>query len=166
VALEEERISDLFCATLNGAFVRADREVFIGGGRSDIYVQASTLNLSGTADVFAGEVKYWDGEKHLLEAGSQTLDNLTQRTRSALLVVLVKNRESFQQATESGHTALIESVATAADPLAERPTYKLPSRLDPALTVRLCVIYVDLTVRGDRLPRPKGRGSRRRDGVG
>lgn len=56
--LEEERVADLLTATLNGAFARADREVFIGGGKSDFYVTSQVLGVDGLPDAFAGELKY------------------------------------------------------------------------------------------------------------
>lgn len=163
LALEEERISDLLVANLNGAFARAEREVFVGKGRSDFYVQSNTLGLDGTAEVFVGEVKYWSGPQGFLMAVGQTLDNLVQRTLTALLVVLVRDRESYSEAVETGGKGMadIDGASFVGD-IAERSHYHLPSSTDPRRMVSLVVTFVDLCRTEEHLPKPKaGPRSRR-----
>lgn len=160
--LEEERISDLLVATLNGAFGRAEREVFIGGGKSDFYVQSSTFGIDGNADIFVGEVKFWDGDQTLVDAVEQSLNNLTQRTQSAVLVVLVRDRESFSNAVHTGEAALLadDRILEPQPEIAGRPSFRAISSLDANTSVRLCVVFIDLTRSEESLPRPKGRGRR------
>jgi hypothetical protein len=128
--------------------------VFVGGGRSDLYVQANAVGLDGTSEVFVAELKFWKGKQTLLAAVNQALENLTQRTLSALLIVPVRDRESFSDSVRTGHEVLVESGATIAPSLANQSIYELPSRIDPNVQVRLAVIYVDLTApRGSRRKR-------------
>lgn len=163
VDLEEERVADLLTASLNGAFARADREVFIGSGKSDFYVTSQTLGIDGLPDAFAGELKNWDGQKSLLDAVGQSLNNLTQRTRNALLVILVKDRKSFLEAVKAGIDALggDQRIVTRLQNLAGRPLFHARSALDPEATVQLSVSFVDLTRPEELAPKPKGHRSRR-----
>ncbi len=162
--LEEERISDLLTATLNGAFARAEREVFVGRGKSDFHVSSNTLGSDGTADAFVGEVKYWSGHLGLLDAVGQALDNLVRRTLTAVLVVLVKDRESYTQAVATGEDTMARIEGSKLDgTIAARSRYFLPSTTDPRRMVSLVVIFVDLCRTDDRLPKPRrgGRGRAR-----
>jgi hypothetical protein len=163
LTLEEERLSDLLVATLNAAFVRAEREVFIGSGKSDFYVTSASIGEDGTAEVFVGETKFWTGRQRFRTAIGQTLENLTHRTRSAVLLVVVKDRRSFVDAKVEGLRSLEKDdrvVAKASD-IATCPSYWLRSALDPKVQVRMCVVWVDLTKSPESLPRPKGRVPRR-----
>jgi hypothetical protein len=157
--LEEERLADQLTACLNGAFGRADREVFIGKGRTDFCVQANTVGVDGTAEVFAGEAKVWDGAVSLTEAVGQALSNLTRRTRTALLVVFVKARDSFSESCRTGKEALAgdERTKGAGPDRAGRPCYRMTSALDPEVVVELCLIFVDLTRPKELTAKPKGK---------
>ena len=154
--LEEERISDLLVATLNGAFGRAEREVFTGGARSDFYVSANVFGEDGNANVFAGEAKYWKGTSSFMKAVKQTLNYLTQDSRDAVLLVLVRDRRSFSRSKATALKAMqkLEGCKPIAD-IATRPAYSLPSRTDPSESVRLCLVLVDMTRVAADLPDPK-----------
>jgi len=162
VGLEEERLADLAVATLNGAFGRAGREVFIGGGKSDLYVESSAVGLDGNAFVLAGEAKFWDGQQSILDAVDQSLNNLTQRSTSALLIVFVRERVSFSTARETALNALTnDERCLRVDPEVNgRPHLVMRSTLDPEAEVSLCVMVVDLTREPSQQPKAKGASKR------
>lgn len=85
--LEEERLSDLLCATLNAALPRAGREVYSRGGKTDLFVHADTID-DGAAPlrVFIAECKWWKGQKGAHDALTQLRGYLEIKDTATMLV--------------------------------------------------------------------------------
>jgi hypothetical protein len=60
VSLKEEDITSTLVTALNLVFDTAHREVFIGEGKSDIYVEVERGDP--TRKAYVGEAKFWDGQ--------------------------------------------------------------------------------------------------------
>lgn len=148
--LMEEEHSALLVATLRGAFGRATREVFSGKGKLDFQVTACAMQPDGLPIAFGGEVKVWTGEKGFLEAVQQELDNCTSNTADGVLIVIVRDRESFVDMRETGRAAMRERYPEV-DSVAGRPAFLVPRPADAQHLVRLTVIFVDETRKAENL---------------
>ena len=65
----------------------ATGETFNNTGKTDILIRYENLN------VFIAECKFWQGQKHYLDAITQLLGYLTWRDSKAAVVVFVRNKE-------------------------------------------------------------------------
>lgn len=160
--LEEERISDLLVATLNGAFGRAEREVFIGTGKSDFYVSGDALGESGVFSVFTGEVKKWKGPVDFVAATRQAILNVVGRTPEVVLIILDVDVTWNHVMTEIER--MLDSLpggSRRCERIADRHVVALRNPADEQSEVRLCVVPVNMTRPSSLDPRPKGAGRRR-----
>jgi hypothetical protein len=86
--LDEDSVTSLLVATLNVVFDTAQREVFKGKGKTDIFVEGRRGDRSHGA--YIGEAKYWDGPKGIPDHFDQLLGNAIEQLRHVLLVYYVR----------------------------------------------------------------------------
>lgn len=90
-SLNEDDITSIIVTALNLVFDTAHREVFVGEGKSDIYVEAERGDR--TRKAYVGEAKFWAGqgkvEKHL----NQTLGYAPSHIRHAMFLYYVRGED-------------------------------------------------------------------------
>lgn len=86
--MHEEEITSVLVTTLNLVFDTAQREVFVGNGKSDIYVEAELGNPSRAA--YVGESKIWSGPGDVDKHIRQLLGYSPSHIREVLFLYYVK----------------------------------------------------------------------------
>ncbi|MGI5506481.1 hypothetical protein [Lentzea sp. CA-135723] len=123
--LYEEEITSVLVTTLNLVFDTAQREVFIGSGKSDIYIEAEIGDRSRAA--YVGESKFWDGSGAVDEHIRQLLGYAPSHIREVLFLYYVKNLEfdSVRRKAEAALSELDELFVAWVEP-GKRATMKHP----------------------------------------
>jgi hypothetical protein len=86
----EEDITSLLVMTLNTSFDTAQREVFSGRGKTDIYVEMSREDRTKAA--YIGEAKIWDRPSGVPAHFDQLLGYVVDHTREVLLIYYVQSK--------------------------------------------------------------------------
>ncbi|MDQ2882156.1 MAG: hypothetical protein M3Y48_13290 [Actinomycetota bacterium] len=107
-SLKEEDITSTLVTALNLVFDTAHREVFIGGGKSDIYVEVE--HGDPTRKAYVGEAKFWDGQGEVDENLKQVLRYTPSHVRHAILLYYV-HEKNIDLIRERG-TAAIQRYST------------------------------------------------------
>jgi hypothetical protein len=88
--LKEDDITSIVVTALNLVFDTAQREVFVGEGKSDIYVEA--VRGDRTRKAYVGEAKIWTGRGKVEEHLNQILRYAPSHIRQVMLLYYVHAR--------------------------------------------------------------------------
>lgn len=88
--LKEEDITSIVVTALNLVFDTAHREVFVGEGKSDIYVEAARGDRTRVA--YIGEAKFWNGRRRVAEHLNQILRYAPSHIRQVMLLYYVRTK--------------------------------------------------------------------------
>lgn len=102
-SLKEEDITSTLVTTLNIVFDTAQREVFTGEGKSDIYVEAERGDR--TRKAYIGEAKIWKGPGEVEKNLRQILRYAPSHIRQAMLLYYVHEKD-IDQIRKKGTTAI------------------------------------------------------------
>lgn len=89
--LKEDDITSIVVSVLNIVFDTAHREVFIGEGKSDIYVEAARGDR--TCAAYVGEAKFWSGQSKVEEHLNQILRYAPYHVRQVMLLYYVRDNK-------------------------------------------------------------------------
>ncbi|GHH61511.1 hypothetical protein [Lentzea cavernae] len=94
--MEEEEVTSVLVSVLNLAFDTAQREAFVGNGKTDIYVEAERGDRTRAA--YVGEAKYWEGPKAVESHLRQVLGYAPTHIREVMFLYYVraKNIDAIQ----------------------------------------------------------------------
>jgi hypothetical protein len=115
-SLKEDDITSTLITALNLVFDTAHREVFIGEGKSDTYVEVERGDR--TRKAYVGEAKIWKGQASVEEHLRQVLRYVPSDMHQAMLLYYVHEKD-VNQIRKMGTTA-IQSCSTIFSPLERR----------------------------------------------
>ena len=142
--LEEDRVSDLLCATLNATLPGAKREVYTRRGKSDIFISADKLREGmGPAQVFVCETK-WATSRGVVGAAldPQLFGYLNVHDTSAVLVILCPQK-GFRAAQKT-YLSVLERVAGYAGTRDGPAGWPILSYRNEGRQVDVCAAFIHL----------------------
>lgn len=142
-SLPEDHLSDLLAATLNATLPGAGREVYSRGGKTDIFIQADTLQGHGPAKVFICEAKKNPTVQGVGSALIPQLRGYLVADDTAAVLLLFLNNRDFGAAVDARLEALRGMAGYVEDghEISQWPVlnYRWDGRL-----VRVCVASISI----------------------